>query len=92
MKGTVVITGASTGIGHAAARELIARGYQVFGSVRKQSDGKRVQKELGESFTPLLFDVTDHHALRIQTVDATFYSLTKRGSVVNEESNSHNLH
>lgn len=63
MKGTVVITGASTGIGHAAARELIARGYQVFGSVRKQSDGKRVQKELGESFTPLLFDVTDHHAL-----------------------------
>jgi hypothetical protein len=30
--------------------------------------------------------------LWIQTVEATFYSLTKRRSVVNEVSNSHNLH
>ncbi len=63
MKKSVVITGASTGIGYAAAKELIARGYQVFGSIRKESDGKRVQEELGNSFTPLLFDVTDQQAL-----------------------------
>ena len=55
----ILITGASTGIGYDAARYLIARGYHVFGSVRKQADADRVQTELGERFTPLLFDVTD---------------------------------
>ena len=55
----VLITGASTGIGYDAARDLIAHGYHVFGSVRKQADADRVQAELGERFTPLLFDVTD---------------------------------
>jgi len=63
MKKSIVITGASTGIGYAAAKELIARGYRVFGSVRKAADGDRLQRELGEAFTPLLFDVTDHAAL-----------------------------
>jgi len=31
--------------------------------VRKVADGERLQRELGESFTPLLFDVTDQAAL-----------------------------
>ena len=64
MKKSIVITGASTGIGFATARELIARGHHVFGSVRKEADGVRLQAELGASFTPLLFDVTDTAALR----------------------------
>jgi NAD(P)-dependent dehydrogenase (short-subunit alcohol dehydrogenase family) len=59
----VVITGASTGIGYDAARYLIGRGCHVFGSVRKVADGERVQAELGELFTPLLFDVTDGAAV-----------------------------
>ena len=63
MKKSVVITGVSTGIGFAAARELIGRGYHVFGSVRKEADGERVKAELGGAFTPLLFDVTDTAAL-----------------------------
>jgi NAD(P)-dependent dehydrogenase (short-subunit alcohol dehydrogenase family) len=37
----------------------------VFGSVRKPADAERVQAELGERFTPLLFDVTD--AVRVKT-------------------------
>lgn len=56
---TIVITGVSTGIGHAAAKVMIARGYRVFGSVRKESDAQRVQAELGENFSPLIFDVVD---------------------------------
>ena len=64
MKKYIVITGVSTGIGFATAKELIACGHHVFGSVRKDADGMRVQKELGMSFTPLLFDVTDTAALR----------------------------
>ncbi len=59
----IVVTGASTGIGFATAKVLIERGYQVFGSVRKEADGLRVQQALGSAFTPLLFDVTDHAAL-----------------------------
>jgi NAD(P)-dependent dehydrogenase (short-subunit alcohol dehydrogenase family) len=59
----VVITGASTGIGYDAARYLIERGFHVFGSVRKQADADRVRAELGEQFTPLLFDVTDGAAI-----------------------------
>ena len=59
----VVITGVSSGIGFATAQTLITRGYHVFGSVRKEADGQRVQQELGSAFTPLLFDVSDHDAL-----------------------------
>jgi NAD(P)-dependent dehydrogenase (short-subunit alcohol dehydrogenase family) len=63
MSRNVVITGVSTGIGFAVAQELIARGYRVFGSVRKEADATRVRNELGTSFTPLLFDVADAAAL-----------------------------
>ena len=59
-----VITGVSSGIGLDAARELIERGWHVFGSVRKEEDGVRVQTQLGDRFTPLLFDVTDHAAIQ----------------------------
>ena len=60
----VVVTGASTGIGLATARLLVSRGVHVFGSVRRESDGDRLQSELGSAFTPLRFDVTDASAIR----------------------------
>jgi NAD(P)-dependent dehydrogenase (short-subunit alcohol dehydrogenase family) len=60
---SVVITGASTGIGRATAKVLIARGFRVFGSVRKQADADRLKAEFGTNFTPLLFDVTDEAAV-----------------------------
>jgi len=60
---SVLVTGSSTGIGHAAAKEMIARGYRVFGSVRKEADGARLKAELGANFVPLLFDVTDEAAI-----------------------------
>jgi len=60
----VVITGVSTGIGHGAAKVLTARGFRVFGSVRKETDGQRLQEEFGSAFTPLFFDVTDEAAVR----------------------------
>jgi NAD(P)-dependent dehydrogenase (short-subunit alcohol dehydrogenase family) len=61
---SVVITGVSTGIGHATAKLLLARGFRVFGSVRKQADANRLLAEFGTSFVPLLFDVTDEIAVR----------------------------
>jgi NAD(P)-dependent dehydrogenase (short-subunit alcohol dehydrogenase family) len=61
----VVITGVSTGIGHASTKVLIDRGFRVFGSVRRQEDADRLQKEFGEEFVPLLFDVTDEAAVQL---------------------------
>src|ERR1700759_182325 len=60
---SVVITGASTGIGWATAKLLLDRGFRVFGSVRKQTDADRLTSEFGANFTPLLFDVTDEAAV-----------------------------
>jgi NAD(P)-dependent dehydrogenase (short-subunit alcohol dehydrogenase family) len=60
---TVLITGVSTGIGFDTARELIAHGFRILGSVRKVEDGTRVKEALGEHFTPLFFDVTDADAI-----------------------------
>lgn len=60
---SVVITGASTGIGWASARLLLDRGFRVFGSVRKQADADRLKGEFGMNFTPLIFDVTDEAAV-----------------------------
>lgn len=61
---SVVITGASTGIGWATAKLLLDRGFRVFGSVRKQADAERLKGEFGANFTPLLFDITDEAAVR----------------------------
>jgi NAD(P)-dependent dehydrogenase (short-subunit alcohol dehydrogenase family) len=60
---SVVITGASTGIGWASAKLLLDRGFRVFGSVRKQADADRLKAEFGAGFIPLLFDVTDEAAV-----------------------------
>jgi NAD(P)-dependent dehydrogenase (short-subunit alcohol dehydrogenase family) len=62
-RGSVVVTGASTGIGSACVKVLTAAGFHVFGSVRKAADGERLVGELGAAFTPLLFDVTDQPAV-----------------------------
>lgn len=62
-KGSVVITGVSSGIGWSICRELIGEGYRVFGSVRQLDDATRLKEEWGENFTPLVFDVTDPDAV-----------------------------
>jgi NAD(P)-dependent dehydrogenase (short-subunit alcohol dehydrogenase family) len=61
----VVITGASTGIGFAACQALIRRGFRVFGSVRTLADANRLTEELGTSYIPLIFDVTDPDAVNL---------------------------
>ncbi len=61
---SVVITGASTGIGETTAKYLAAQGFKVYGSVRKPEDGARLRQEIGEKFEPLIFDVTDEAAIK----------------------------
>lgn len=55
---SVLITGASTGIGATCARILDQLGYRVFAGVRKSSDGDRLRDGASERLQPILLDVT----------------------------------
>jgi hypothetical protein len=56
---TVVVTGASTGIGWACVKVLTANGWRVFAGVRRAEDAERLTSAFGDAVRPLLFDVTD---------------------------------
>src|SRR5437899_7130875 len=58
MSQTVLVTGASSGIGQATARLLAERGFTVFGTARKPDPKKR------ESFTMLALDVRSDESVR----------------------------
>ena len=56
MRGGVVVTGASSGIGRETARRLRASGFAVLGSVRRSEDAAALR---AEGMTPLMMNVTD---------------------------------
>ena len=63
-KGHILITGVSTGIGHALTRVFINEGFSVFGTVRSKEDCKRLMKEMGKVlFTALILDVTSNEQI-----------------------------
>lgn len=62
---TVVITGASTGIGKACALRLCERGWRVFAGVRKENDAEALLRESGDNLLPLFLDVTDEENIRV---------------------------
>ncbi|WP_288426649.1 SDR family NAD(P)-dependent oxidoreductase [uncultured Spirosoma sp.] len=70
---TILITGASTGIGYGAARQFAQRGYTVFAGVRNPTDADRLSAELGPNVVPVLLDVTDD-----VSVHAVAQQLTER--------------
>jgi NAD(P)-dependent dehydrogenase (short-subunit alcohol dehydrogenase family) len=56
--GTVVITGASTGIGRAASLRLARAGFSVLAGVRREEDGAALRAQ-DARIEPILVDVTD---------------------------------
>jgi hypothetical protein len=71
-----VVTGVSTGIGWGTTKVLVSKGFRVFGSVRKQADADRLQREFGNGFVPLLMDITD--------ADAVHQAAKKVGSMIGD--------
>jgi len=63
VSGTVLITGTSSGIGHACAEDLARRGFRVLAGVRKESDAEAVQALAPDRIEPLMLDVTDLDAI-----------------------------
>jgi NAD(P)-dependent dehydrogenase (short-subunit alcohol dehydrogenase family) len=71
-RGTVVVTGSSTGIGLATARMLAAKGFSVLAGVRGEVDGERLRALDAGRIDPVRLDVTseDDIAALAERVDA----------------------
>ena len=61
---SVVVTGASTGIGRATVLELVSAGFQVFATVRREADAEGLRQQFPEVVTPLIMDLLDEDSVR----------------------------
>jgi serine 3-dehydrogenase len=63
MTKTILITGATSGFGEAAARKFVAGGWRAIGTGRRADRLKTLQDELGDAFLPLEIDMRDRAAV-----------------------------
>lgn len=63
MSKTILITGATAGIGAAAARRFAAAGWKVVGTGRRRARLDALAGELGDAFHPLELDMRDLEAM-----------------------------
>ena len=61
---SIVITGASTGIGRACALYLDKLGYTIYAGVRNPADGDKLKKESSDRLTTLIIDVTNPESIQ----------------------------
>jgi NAD(P)-dependent dehydrogenase (short-subunit alcohol dehydrogenase family) len=82
---SVVVTGASTGIGRDAALHLDRNGFRVFAGVRRESDAESLRAAASPRLEPLLLDVTGAAAIAAaaKRVDAEVGSAGLAGLVNN---------
>jgi NAD(P)-dependent dehydrogenase (short-subunit alcohol dehydrogenase family) len=79
-QGTVVVTGASTGIGEATALHLKELGFDVLAGVRRDGDAERLR---GQGVTPLMLDVTDQASIAKARVEVARASGGRLVALVN---------
>jgi NAD(P)-dependent dehydrogenase (short-subunit alcohol dehydrogenase family) len=83
MEKSVLITGASTGIGKACALYLTRKGFSVFAGVRRPADGVALQQE-EPAITPVIVDVTDANSIQQATKvfgDAPLHGLVNNAGI-----------
>lgn len=61
---TILITGASSGIGHKLALSLAKLNYKVIATVRKAKDAEVLKNESNNLVMPLQMDVTNAHQIK----------------------------
>ncbi|HVA73177.1 MAG TPA: SDR family oxidoreductase [Acidimicrobiales bacterium] len=62
---SILVTGASTGIGEACALDLDRHGHKVYAGVRRSADGDQLASKASDRLVPVILDVTDQ-----ATIDA----------------------
>jgi NAD(P)-dependent dehydrogenase (short-subunit alcohol dehydrogenase family) len=61
---SVLITGASSGIGEASAIELDKLGFQVFAGVRNEQAAEKLHSKASERLMPVMIDVSDAASIK----------------------------
>ncbi len=56
---TVLVTGASSGIGEATALRLDKEGFRVLAGVRREQDAEALREQASDRLIPVMLDVTD---------------------------------
>lgn len=69
---TIIVTGASAGLGRCFSRDLVAAGARVFGLARRTGRLNALEGELGEAFSGVECDVSDE-----QSVDRAFERIAR---------------
>lgn len=85
---SVLITGASTGIGRATALRLAARDWRVFAGVRREEDADSLRAAASGRLEPLMLDVTDRgqiaaaaERIGTETVDTGLHGLVNNAGI-----------
>ncbi|HEV7769967.1 MAG TPA: SDR family oxidoreductase [Solirubrobacterales bacterium] len=83
---SVLVTGASTGIGRATALRLDAAGWRVFAGVRKQADADDLATAGSDRLLPLILDVTEADqvaaaAARIEAAGGALHGLVNNAGI-----------
>ncbi len=73
MTGSILVTGASTGIGEACALHFDRLGWQVFAGVRREEDGERLRGKANGQLNPVGMDVADQESVErgVEEINAT---------------------
>ena len=76
---SVVVTGASTGIGRATVVELVSAGFQVFATIRREADAESLRQQFPELVTPVIMDLLDEASVRAAGDVGSVNALTRLG-------------
>jgi NAD(P)-dependent dehydrogenase (short-subunit alcohol dehydrogenase family) len=71
MKKSVVVTGASSGIGRACVLQMSRAGWRVFATVRKARDRESLQSEGIVDLVPIMLDVEDRQSIAAAAEEVT---------------------